>query len=82
MKHKGKIYSLKVQTFLLLECYSKETEILDCHITHQVSNLRNLERTFVRGSATFQEAGGMFNEFEQPVCVMYELLVAYDSVSF
>lgn len=57
--------------------------MLNCLITHRVSNSRNLERIFVRGYATFQEAGGMFNEFKQSVCVMENkrLLVTYGSVS-
>lgn len=90
VKHRGKIYlwkvanSLKAQTFLLLECQSKEKEILNGCIALQVSNSRNLERTFVRGYTTFQEAGGVVNEFKQSVCVTssYVLLLAQDSVMF
>lgn len=76
--------SLKAQTFLLLECQSKEKEILNWRIALRVSNSRNLERTFVRGCAAFQGAGGMVNEFKQSMCVTssYVLLVARDSVRF
>lgn len=90
VKHRGKIYlwkaanSLKAQTFLLLECQSKEKEILNGGIALQVSNSRNLERTFVRGYAAFQEAGGVVNELKLSMCVMssYVLLLAHDSVRF